>query len=73
MDLDVHMLLARAAYFSLDRKQAQTVMAEVYAAVVNWRKAALGAEMGLPAYELDDFAAAFEHGQMEATAALLEG
>ncbi|WP_456297771.1 HipA domain-containing protein [Candidimonas nitroreducens] len=70
---DVHMLLARAAYFSLGQKQAQTVMAEVYVAVVNRRKVALDTEVGLCPYELDDFAAAFEHGQMEATAALLYG
>ena len=36
-------------------------------------KIALGVEVGLRAYELDDFAAAFEHEQMDATAALLEG
>ncbi len=69
---DVHMLLARADYFSLDPKQARTILGEVYAAVVNWRKVALGTEVGLRPAELDDFAAAFEHGQMEATAALLE-
>ncbi|MCY1203200.1 hypothetical protein D9M72_147000 [compost metagenome] len=68
---DVQMLLARASYFALDKKRALGVLAEVYAAVVNWRQAALGADVGLRANELDDFAAAFEHEQMDATAALL--
>lgn len=68
---DVQMLLARASYFALDEKQALGVLAEVYGAVVSWRQAALGADVGLRANELDDFSAAFEHEQMNATAALL--
>jgi len=68
---DVQMLLARASYFALDEKQALGVLAEVHAAVVNWRRTALGMDVGLRANELDDFAAAFEHEQMDATAALL--
>ncbi len=68
---DVQMLLARAAYFSLDKTQALAVLAAVHTAVKNWRKTALGKEVGLRANELDDFAAAFEHPQMETTAALL--
>ncbi|KAA0910332.1 hypothetical protein [Pusillimonas sp. ANT_WB101] len=47
------------------------VLNEVYATIVNWREVALGKEVGLNAFELDDFAAAFEHAQMDATAALL--
>ncbi|MNK19299.1 putative DNA-binding transcriptional regulator [compost metagenome] len=70
---DVNMLLARAPYFGLDRKQAMRILAKVHAAVLNWRQVALGAGVGLRAHELDDFAAAFDHGQIEATAALLEG
>ncbi len=69
---DVHMLLARAPYFALDREQTLNILAEVHAAVTNWRQIALGAEVGLRAHELDDFAAAFEHGQIGATAALLK-
>ncbi|MEK7947366.1 type II toxin-antitoxin system HipA family toxin [Pigmentiphaga sp. YJ18] len=68
---DVQMLLARASYFALDKKQALGVLADVYGAVVHWRQTALGADVGLRANELDDFAAAFEHEQMDATAALL--
>lgn len=69
---DVHMLLARAPYFALDRERAMAVLAEVHAAVVNWRQIALGAEVGLRTNELDDFAAAFEHGQTDAVAELLQ-
>lgn len=70
---DMHMLLARAAYFALNQQQARAIMAEVHAAVATWRKAALSTEVGLRTNELDDFAAAFEHDQVDATAALLQG
>ena len=69
---DVEMLLARAAYFALDADQALTVLAEVHAAVSSWRELALSREVGLQPAELDDFAPAFEHGQMEAIATLLK-
>lgn len=68
---DVHMLLARAPYFALDKERAMAILAEVHAAVANWRQLALDAEVGLRTNELDDFAAAFEHEQMDATTALL--
>jgi serine/threonine-protein kinase HipA len=68
---DVHMLLARARYFALDKEQALAVLTEVHAAVVNWRQIALGLDVCLRSNELEDFAAAFEHEQMDATAALL--
>jgi serine/threonine-protein kinase HipA len=69
---DVQMLLARAAYFALDTDQALAILAEVHAAVSNWRQLALSPEVGLRSAELDDFAPAFEHEQMEATATLLK-
>ncbi|MHB1666114.1 type II toxin-antitoxin system HipA family toxin [Thiomonas sp.] len=68
---DVRMLLARAAYFALNKDQALAVLAEVHAAVSNWRQIALAPEVGLRRAELDDFAPAFEHAQMEEAAALL--
>jgi serine/threonine-protein kinase HipA len=68
---DVRMLLARAPYFALDKAQALAVLGEVHAAVANWRRVALSEEVGLRASDLDDFAPAFEHEQMEAAAALL--
>lgn len=68
---DVHMLMARAQYFSLNHSQALTVLREVHAAVSDWRRLALSAEVGLSPAELDDFAPAFEHEQMGEAAALL--
>lgn len=68
---DVQMLLARAAYFALDADRALAVLAEVHAAVSSWRQLALSPEVGLRPAELDDFAPAFEHEQMEAAAASL--
>jgi serine/threonine-protein kinase HipA len=68
---DVGMLLARASYFALDEARARAVLGEVHAAVAHWRRIALSPAVGLRAAELDDFAPAFEHEQMEATAALL--
>lgn len=68
---DVQMLLARAAYFALDEEQALAIVAEVHAAVSDWRQVALSPEVGLRPQELDDFVPAFEHEQVEAAAALL--
>lgn len=68
---DMQMLLARAPYFALDKEQALAVLSEVHAAVANWRRVALSAEVGLRAADLDDFAPAFEHEQMKAAATLL--
>lgn len=68
---DVQMLLARASYFALDEVQALAVLAEVHAAVSNWRRIALSVKVGLRAVELDDFAPAFEHEQMDVVAVLL--
>lgn len=68
---DVGMLLARAAYFWLDQAQARAVLAEVHAAVANWRQVALSADVGLRQLELDDFAPAFEHEQMTLVDSLL--
>jgi len=66
---DVQMLLARSAYFALDADRALAVLTEVHAAVSSWRQLALSPEVGLRPAELDDFAPAFEHEQMEAVAA----
>jgi serine/threonine-protein kinase HipA len=69
---DVQMLLARAAYFALDTDQALAILAEVHAAVSNWRQLALSPEVGLRLAELDDFAPAFDHEQMQVAATLLK-
>ncbi|EXJ15692.1 type II toxin-antitoxin system HipA family toxin [Imhoffiella purpurea] len=68
---DVGMLLDRAAYFALDEEQSLAVLGEVHAAVSKWRQVAAGPEVGLRSAELDDFAPAFEHEQMDVAAALL--
>lgn len=64
-------LLGKAAYFYLDQSQALTILAEVHAAVTDWRQVALSKEVGLPHRELADFAPAFEHAEMEAAAGLI--
>nr|WP_319565690.1 hypothetical protein [uncultured Rhodoferax sp.] len=47
------------------------VLAQVYAAVRDWRTLALSPEVGLLAKELDDFAPTFEYAQMDAARELL--
>ena len=64
-------LLACASYFAPDEAQALAVLGEAHAAVSSWRRVALCPEVGLRAVELDGFASAFEHEQMDAAAALL--
>jgi len=59
------MLMAQASYFSLPPTEALQVLAQVYASVREWRAAALGSDVGLLSRELDDFAPAFEHDQMD--------
>jgi serine/threonine-protein kinase HipA len=57
----VQQLLDKSAYFYLGQTQALTILAEVRAAVADWRHVALSKEVGLPQKELADFAPAFEH------------
>lgn len=65
------MLMAQASYFSLQRAEALHVLAQVYASVCEWRATTLSPEVGLLARELDDFAPAFEHDQMDAARELV--
>ena len=69
---DLQMLLARSSWFALDKQQAMRVLAQVHAAIENWREVALSRAIGMQPSELDDFAAAFEHEQMSAAKALLK-
>ena len=69
---DLEMLLARSAYFSLDKDKALAVLAEVRAVVANWRDIAVGPEVGMRREDLEDFASAFEHEQMDIAVALLK-
>ena len=59
------MLMAQASYFSLQPAEALHVLAQVCASVREWRATALSPDVGLQMRELDDFAPAFEHDQME--------
>lgn len=68
---DVKMLLDSADYFALNNTQALGILREVHGAIAQWRKLALSAEIGLTLRELDDFAPAFEHEQMDAARQLL--
>lgn len=63
---DVGVLLARCAYFGLNRAQATVVLAEVLAAVSQWRTVGQSPDVGLGAAELDAFEDAFEHPQTAA-------
>ena len=60
------MLMSQAAYFGLQPDLATTIVAAVHGAVRDWRRVALSAEVGLSGEELEDFAPAFEHGEMDA-------
>jgi len=68
---DIKMLLDSADYFALNNIQALGILREVHGAVAQWRKLALSAEIGLTLRELDDFAPAFEHEQMDAARQIL--
>jgi serine/threonine-protein kinase HipA len=65
---DIGMLLARSGDFALNRQQALAILAQVHATVSDWRALARSSAVGLRAAELDDFAPAFEHEQMDAAA-----
>lgn len=70
---DPDMLLARAGEFSLDAPSARRILGEVHHAVSQWRQIAQHATVGLKARELDDFAPAFEHGQLARARTLAKG
>jgi serine/threonine-protein kinase HipA len=61
----VRQLLGQAARFQLAPGDAKAVLAQVVAALAQWRVVALTAEVGLTPGELADFAPAFEHAALE--------
>jgi len=69
--VSLSMLLEHADYFGLQPAEARTIVAEVHAAVSGWRAEALSPGVGLQPTELDEFAPAFEHGDMSAARRLL--
>jgi serine/threonine-protein kinase HipA len=63
-------LVAQAPRFELGVDQARQALAEVVSAVQQWRDVAVTAEVGLAPQELDDFAPAFEHPELEVARSL---
>ncbi len=61
----VQQLLAQAHRFQLKPAQAKEVLGQVANAVRDWRALAASPRIGLAAHELDDFAPAFEHADLE--------
>ncbi len=70
--MEIDLLLARCEYFFLDQTAALAILAEVVRAVSHWTQIAQSALVGLKASELDDFAPAFEHEQLQAAKALVK-
>ena len=68
---DVVALMDQCVYFALTSLEALKVLSDVYRAVKNWKMTALNITVGLKLDELDDFAQAFEHDQMEKVQSLL--
>ncbi len=67
----IETLIEKSSYFHLTRPEALAVLAEVHAAVTRWRSLAMSAEVGLTATEVEDFAPAFEHPEMDKAKALI--
>ncbi|MBE0593399.1 MAG: HipA domain-containing protein, partial [Gemmatimonadales bacterium] len=63
-------LMALAARFELDAAAARAVLAHVVAAVKRWREIALSPVVGMVSAELESFAPAFEHPELERARAL---
>ena len=67
----IETLLEKAACFYLAEPEALAVLAEVYGAVIGWRSLSLSAKVGVTAAEVEEFAPAFEHSEMDRAKALL--
>lgn len=64
-------LFELANRFMLDANQARATLSDVLKAITSWRTVALSAEVGLKPQELDDFAPAFEHEELDLAQSLL--
>ena len=62
-------LMGAAAYFKLSKKRALEILAAVESAVSTWRTS--GVDLGMSAYELGQYADAFEHNERRVVQALL--
>lgn len=69
--VSVHELLAQAPRFEFAADEARRVLAQVVAAVECWREVARSPEVGLVEAELDVFAPAFEHSELDEARALM--
>jgi len=58
-------LMSRAAYFRLDEVQARQSLREVVQAVDQWRAVAASAAVGMSPADIEEFAPAFEHSELE--------
>ena len=67
----IETLLEKAAYFHLAEPEALAVLADVHGAVTGWRSVAMSTEVGLSAAEVEEFAPAFEHAELDRAKALL--
>jgi serine/threonine-protein kinase HipA len=68
----IQTLMDLADRFMLTQQQARAILADVVKAVSNWRVVARSAEVGFKPAELEDFAPAFEHGELNVAKALLK-
>lgn len=68
---DIGLLMARCERFGLTVEQALATLGDIYRAVSDWRSVALSRDIGLSPDEIDDFAPAFEHAELEAAKKLL--
>ena len=64
-------LLEKADYFHLTKSESLAIVAKVHGVVSRWRSLAMSAEVGLSAAEVEDFAPAFEHSEMDKANALI--
>lgn len=69
--MELSALMARCSYFAMTSVEALGALSDVYKAVTDWKNVALSAVVGLKPNELDDFAPAFEHEQMNEAQILL--
>ena len=61
----VDVLLQQAARFELAADEAKKVLSQVVVAVERWREVAQSVDVGMAAAELEPFAQAFEHSELE--------
>ena len=67
----VRTLIEAAGYFYLDRTAALAILGNVVAAVRGWRDEAMSTSVGLTATEVEDFAPAFEHAELQAAVSIV--